>query len=143
MVGELAPAVRRAYGLPGRLTHAEVRLEGLAGALAAGRPEYVPVPRFPVAPFDVAVLVPRRTPAAAVVGVIEGALGANGQAARVFDVYEGAGIPAGQRSLAVTVDLLDREGTLAPAQAEALRRKVQQALEQAGWSVRSAGAPKG
>jgi phenylalanyl-tRNA synthetase beta chain len=142
VVGEVAPAVRRAFGLPGRLTHAEVRLESLAALLAAGRPEYVPVPRFPVAPFDVAVLVPRRTPAAAVVDVVERALGPHGRGARVFDVYEGAGVPAGQRSLALTVELLDREGTLAPAQAEQLRRTVQQALEQAGWSLRAPGAPR-
>lgn len=140
VVGEVAPAVRRAYGLPGRLVHAELALAGLVACLQAGGSEYRPVPRFPVAPFDVAVVVPRRTPAAEVLAVVEQALGDHGQGARVFDAYEGPGIPDGQRSLAIAVDLLDREGTLAPAQAEGLRKGVQAALERAGWSVRAAKA---
>ncbi len=37
-----------------------------------------------------------------------------------------------------TLELFDRETTLTSAQAEALRRKVQQALELAGWVVRAA-----
>ncbi|MFM8980243.1 MAG: phenylalanine--tRNA ligase subunit beta [Planctomycetia bacterium] len=138
VAGEVAPAVRRAYGLAGRQVHAEVLLAGLVACLEEGGREYRPVPRFPVAPFDVAVVVPRRTLAARVLEVVERALGEHGQGARVFDAYEGEGIPPGHRSLALTVDLLDREGTLAPAQAEGLRKAVLAALEQAGWSVRTA-----
>lgn len=140
VAGEVAPAVRRAYGLPGRQVHAEVLLAGLVACLEGGAPEYRPVPRFPVAPFDVAVVVPRRTLAARVLEVVQRTLGEHGQGARVFDAYEGEGIPPGHRSLAITVDLLDREGTLAPAQAEGLRKAVLGALEQAGWSVRTAKA---
>lgn len=138
-VGEVAPAVRRAYGLAGRQVHAEVALAGLVACLDArgGEHEYRPVPRFPVAPFDVAVVVPRRTLAASVLQVVEQALGEQGQGARVFDAYEGEGIPEGCRSIAITVDLLDREATLGTAEAEALRKRVLAALERAGWSVRT------
>jgi phenylalanyl-tRNA synthetase beta chain len=138
VVGEVAPATRRAYGLEGRQTHAEVVLEPLARLLLAAGSEYRPIPRFPVAPFDVAVVVPRRTPASAVRAVIEEAVAGHGQNVRVFDVYEGPAVPEGQRSLAFALELFDREATLTSAQAEALRRKVQQALELAGWAVRTA-----
>lgn len=137
MVGEVAPSVLRAYGLTGRVTHAEVSRDALLAACAHAAPEYRPVHRFPVAPFDVAVLVPRRTPAQQVVDVILSAAPGQVRDVRVFDVYEGAGVPAGQRSLALSCELLDAQGTLAPAQADALRRRVQQALESAGWSVRA------
>lgn len=137
VVGEVAPSVLRAYGLTGRVTHAEVSRDALLAACAHAAPEYRPVHRFPVAPFDVAVLVPRRTPAQQVVDVILSAAPGQVRDVRVFDVYEGAGVPAGQRSLALSCELLDAQGTLAPAQADALRRRVQQALESAGWSVRA------
>jgi len=138
VVGEVAPATGRAYGLTGRQTHAEVALEPLARLLAAAGSEYGPLPRFPVAPFDVAVVVPRRTPADAVKQVIEQAVAGHAQNVRVFDVYEGSGIPEGQRSLAFTLELFDREATLTPQRADDLRRRVQQALELAGWVVRAA-----
>ena len=138
VVGEVAPATGRAYDLAGRQTHAEVALEPLARLLAVAGSEYSSVPRFPVAPFDVAVVVPRRTPADAVKSVIEQAVAGHAQNVRVFDVYEGPGIPEGQRSLALTLELFDREATLTPQQADDLRRKVQQALELAGWTVRAA-----
>jgi phenylalanyl-tRNA synthetase beta chain len=96
------------------------------------------VHRFPVAPFDVAVVVPRRTSAARVAEAIAAAAPGQVRSVRVFDVYEGAGIPAGSRSLAFACELLDPAGTLGPAQAEALRRRIQQALEAAGWNVRAA-----
>lgn len=137
VVGEVAPSVLRAYGLAGRVTHAELSRDALLQAAAGAQPEYHPVHRFPVAPFDVAVLVPRRTPAQQVVDVVVSAAPGQVRAVRVFDVYEGAGVPPGQRSLALSCELLGAEGTLAPAQAEALRRRVQQALESAGWSVRA------
>ena len=141
VVGEVAPAVRRAYGLEGRVTHLEASLGALLEAGGQTALEYVHVHRFPVAPFDVAVVVPRRTPAARVSETIAAAAPEHVRNVRVFDVYEGAGIPAGARSLALSCDLLDPAGTLAPAQADALRRRIQQALEAAGWTVRAAAKP--
>ena len=141
VLGEVAPAVRRAFGLEGRVTHAEIAAGALLRATQSAGPEYAPVHRFPVAPFDVAVIVPRRTPAARVIDTIAAAAPGQVRGVRVFDVYEGAGIPAGQRSLALACDLLDAAGTLTPRAAEDLRRKVRAALEAAGWTVRAGPAP--
>ena len=64
VAGELAPAVVRAAGLEGRAAAAELLVAPVLTALAAGTSAYEPVLRYPVVPFDVAVVVPRRTPAA-------------------------------------------------------------------------------
>jgi phenylalanyl-tRNA synthetase beta chain len=141
VVGEVAPAIRRAFGLEGRVVHAEISAVALLDAAQAAGPEYAPVNRFPVAPFDVAVIVPRRTPAARVVDAITQAAPGHVRGVRVFDVYEGAGIPAGQRSLALACDLFDPAGTLSPRTAEDLRRKVRAALDAAGWTVRAGDVP--
>jgi phenylalanyl-tRNA synthetase beta chain len=44
--------------------------------------------------------------------------------ARVFDVYEGPGIDAGQKSVAVEVTLQPRERTLVDADIEAVSAKI-------------------
>ena len=59
---------------------------------------------------------------------------------RVFDVYEGPSIPEGHRSLAFSLEFLDPEGTLEPKQADRLRRRVVEAVEREGWTVRTADA---
>ena len=45
-------------------------------------------------------------------------------AARVFDVYAGAGVPEGCKSLAVEVSLQPRDHTLTEAEIEALSAKI-------------------
>lgn len=51
--------------------------------------------------------------------------------ARVFDVYQGAGVPEGSKSVAVEVLLQPREKTLTDAEIEALSAKVVAAAEKA------------
>jgi phenylalanyl-tRNA synthetase beta chain len=138
--GELAPSVARAFGVEGRVAVAEIDLDA---ALAGGRldSEYRLVPRFPVVPFDVAVIVPRRTAAASVAETIRGAAPAAVRDVECFDSYEGAGIPEGSRSLAFRMSLVDEQGTLSPKASEALRKKVVDALTKRGFTVRTAATP--
>jgi phenylalanyl-tRNA synthetase beta chain len=119
----------------------------LARVLAGGRSgaAYRPVPRFPVVPFDVAVVVPRRVPAAEVARVLRESAPDAVRDVDLFDVYEprtgeGAGIPAGSKSLAFTLVFVDETATISPKAAEVLRARVLQALGARGWTVRTADA---
>jgi phenylalanyl-tRNA synthetase beta chain len=137
LVGEVVPRTARAFGLSGRVAVAEVNLDRLlAGGLAD--PAYRPVPRFPAAPFDVAVIVPRKVASAAVADVLRAAGGKAVRDVALFDVFEGPGIPSGHRSLAFTVTFGDDEGTLAPKSIEKLQARALEALRKAGWTVRAA-----
>jgi phenylalanyl-tRNA synthetase beta chain len=137
VVGEVLPAAARAFGLSGRVALAEVNLDRL---LASGLsdPPYRPVPRFPSVPFDVSVIVPRRTAAAAVAEVLRGCAGKAVRDVALFDVFEGPGIPEGHRSLAFTVTFGDDDATLAPKAIERLEARALDALRRAGWTVRTA-----
>ena len=58
--------------------------------------------------------------------------------ARVFDVYEGPGLPEGHRSVAVEVVVQPREKTLTDAEIEALSGRIVAAAEKAcGARLRS------
>jgi phenylalanyl-tRNA synthetase beta chain len=57
-------------------------------------------------------------------------------AARVFDVYQGPGVPEGSRSLAVEVLVQPRDKTLTEAEIEALSARVVAAAEKLGARLR-------
>lgn len=140
LVGEVLPKVAAAFGLAGRAAVAEIHLGRVLAADRTGR-VYRGVPRFPWSPFDVAVIVPRKTPAAQVAKVLAGVAPGTVRSVTLFDVYEGAGIPDGHRSLAFTVTFGDDEGTLKPAALDKLQGRAIEALRRAGFTVRTADAP--
>jgi phenylalanyl-tRNA synthetase beta chain len=55
---------------------------------------------------------------------------------RVFDVYRGAGVPEGMKSVALEVVIQPREVTLTEAEIEALSAKVVAAGAKAGGTLR-------
>ncbi len=137
IAGEVLPSVRRAYGLSGRVAVAELDTATLQAHATTTGVRYEPVLRYPVVPFDVAVVVPRRTPAGDVHEVIHDAVPESIRDLHVFDVYEGDGIPEGHRSLAFRCELFDRSATLTPAAADDLRASIIARLKSAGWAVRA------
>ena len=73
---------------------------------------------------DLAFVVERKIRAA---DIVKAALGAERgliAGAQVFDVYEGAGVPPGHKSVAIAVTLQPRERTLTDAEIEAAMGKI-------------------
>lgn len=138
VVGEVAPGVLRAFEIQGRAVTAEANLDALLEAGTADRSDYTPLQRYPVVPFDVSVIVPRRTPAQQVRSAMQQAASPHVREVEVFDVYEGDGIPGGQRSLALRCELFDEARTLSSEAADTLREKILAALTARGWVVRKA-----
>ena len=56
---------------------------------------------------------------------------------RVFDVYRGAGVPEGMKSVALEVVIQPREATLTEAEIEALSATVVAAAAKSGATLRS------
>lgn len=56
---------------------------------------------------------------------------------RVFDVYRGQGVPEGQKSVAIEVEIQPRAATLTEAEIEALMAKIKAAAAKAGATLRS------
>jgi phenylalanyl-tRNA synthetase beta chain len=83
---------------------------------------------------DFAFAVDRAKPAGDLVRAALGADKALITEARVFDVYEGAGVPEGSKSVAIEVLVQPRDKTLADAEIEALSAKVVAAVEKATGS---------
>ena len=80
---------------------------------------------------DFAFLVDQATPAGEVVRPILAADRALIADARVFDVYQGKGVPEGQKSVAVEITIQPTEKTLTDAEIEALSGRIVAAAEKA------------
>ena len=114
--GELHPRVCAALELPARTVAAEVDLDRLVAA-GGGLVAAPPVSPFPAAAVDVAVVVDEAVPAAAVrEALADGAAAAGAEVAleslRLFDVYRGAPLAAGEKSLAYALRLRATDRTL-------------------------------
>ncbi|MGE5589425.1 MAG: phenylalanine--tRNA ligase subunit beta [Bacillota bacterium] len=137
LIGESHPRVQAAYDLPNRVVLAELDWEALVDLADTGR-HYRPLGRYPAVVRDVALILPTTVPAAQVLSVIERSGGDLLQDVRLFDVYEGASIGAGRRSLAYSLTYRAEDRTLTEAEVEEAHNRVRQSLaDQLGAELRS------
>ncbi|RIV28656.1 phenylalanine--tRNA ligase subunit beta [Alicyclobacillaceae bacterium I2511] len=110
--GEVHPETCKGLGLDGGL-YAEFRLDVVMETLAEGW-RVGPLPRYPAMLRDLAVVVERSVPAAAMVQMAFSATVDVGilSACQVFDEYSGRGIPERYKSLAFALTFRHSERTL-------------------------------
>src|SRR5262249_40348382 len=137
--GELHPEIVAAADLKGPVAAFEVFLE--APPLPKARPSKARPPlklsAFQPVERDFAFIVDWEVEAEKVVRAARNADKALITAARVFDVYAGKGVPAGKKSLAITVTLQPMERTLTDAEIEAVSNKiVAQVVKATGATLR-------
>jgi phenylalanyl-tRNA synthetase beta chain len=128
--GQLHPKVAEKYGLAGRtVLVAEFDLDALQAATPI-RFSYAPVPRFPAALRDIALVVDEAIPAERIVGEIRTAGGDLLSGVRLFDLYRGNQIPAGTKSLAYALSYQAGDRTLADKEIDKAHKKIEDRLKQ-------------
>ena len=124
--GALHPGVLKAMDVEGPVYGFEIWLEALPEPKRKAiktRPDLTLSPFMPLT-RDFAFVVEARTAAGDLVRAVQSADKALITGARVFDVYAGAGVPEGFKSLAVEVTIQPREATLTDAEIEALSARI-------------------
>ena len=119
--GELAPKVCSALDLPARACAAELEVDVLVEAAAAGKVQAVKLSTLPLANTDVALVVDEAVPAAEVEAALRTGAGPLLEELTLFDVYRGEQIADGAKSLAYRLTFRPFEKTLKTAQVSALR----------------------
>jgi len=135
-LGEVHPEVAERYELSHRAYMAEIDFGTLARAanLVAA---WEPVATVPAVVRDLAVVVDETVPAALIERVIEAASGDLVEDVRLFDVYSGAPVPEGKRSMAYSVTYRS-DHTLTDEEVSSAHDSIRQALkEQLGAELRS------
>jgi phenylalanyl-tRNA synthetase beta chain len=128
VLGQLRPDVAAAYGLDDVEVYAAT-LSGHFVETALRTTAFEDLGQYPPAVQDLAVVVARDVPAAAVVEQARRAGGKLVRSVRVFDVYEGDQVPADKRSLALRVVMRSPDRTLNDKDIAGVRAKILRALE--------------
>jgi phenylalanyl-tRNA synthetase beta chain len=129
-VGEIDPDVLAAHGVAERVGWLEVDLDVVTALPRTGRP-YRLVSVYPSSDIDLAFEVPDDVPATAVEATLREATGDRLATLRLFDVYRGAGIAPGRRSLAYRLRLEASDHTLTDDEVADIRRQGIAAVEAA------------
>lgn len=132
--GELHPSVTERLGLPSRTAALELNLDTIPHAVDKPAPS---VSSFPPVHLDVALTVADSTRAADVAGALAAGGGELLESVRLFDVYTGSQLAAGQRSLAFALTVRATDRTLTAAEATVVRdAAVASAAARCGATVR-------
>ncbi len=127
--GEMHPKVAEAFDLAGKaVLAAELDLAVMLAAVPE-RFHSVPVPAFPPALRDVAVVVDEDVPAEKVLAEIRAAGGELLTGAQLFDLYKGESIPAGKKSLAYALTYQAFDRTLTDKDVEQAHKKIENRLK--------------
>lgn len=135
-LGEIHPDVQENFDISQPVYYFEINFEKLV-ALSSDKRTITPPSRFPDICRDIALLVADETPAAAILATVRNLKISEIESAVVFDLYKGASIPSGQKSLAVRIRYRSHERTLTDEQVSGFhQRVVNSLLKELGATIR-------
>jgi len=129
-MGEIHPDVASAYDIDKRIYLAELNVHEIASAGNDVR-KYTALPRFPAAERDLALIVGETVSAAALQDCIEQNAGEFFESAALFDVYSGAPIEQGKKSMAFSIVFRAPDRTLLDEEANDARDRIVAAAHEA------------
>jgi len=135
--GMLHPSVLKAFDLDGAVAAVELYLDAIPPKRATGfaRPAYTP-PALQAVRRDFAFLVPAALATDTLVRAVKGADKVAIVSARVFDVFTGAGVEDGHKSVAVEIVLQPTAKSFTDEEIKAIADKVVAAAAKQGASLR-------
>ena len=134
-IGELHPLVCRQWDIEAGVAF-EVGLAALVGAASSGAEDFEDATTFPAVRQDLAVVVPDEIPAARVREAVLAGGGELLRSAEVFDLYAGAQLGEGRKSLALRLEFRADDRTLTDEEVAALREPIAARLDTIGGSIR-------
>jgi phenylalanyl-tRNA synthetase beta chain len=136
--GMLHPATLKAFDLDGPVAAVELFLDQVPqkkGNVGFARGAFTP-PALQAVTRDFAFLVATDTQAGELLRVVRSADKTHITDARIFDLFEGQGVPEGQKSLAIEVTLQPQEKSFKDADLKAISDKVVAAAAKLGAELR-------
>jgi phenylalanyl-tRNA synthetase beta chain len=129
-IGELHPLVARLWDLDHGAALFEIDLDRALGH-ADAVPRYIDLTSFPALRIDLAFTVPDDVPAATMLATVREAGGTLLADVRVFDLYHGAQVGEGRKSLALALSFRASDRTLTDEDVAPLRDRIVAAVRDA------------
>ena len=126
-IGQLHPLVAENYDMDAPVYCAEINMELLMGQQLP-EPTYKPLPKYPTVTRDLAIVCNEETTVAEADAVIRKAAGKLLRDVALFDIYRGANIGEGKKSLAFSLSLRADDRTLTDADSEQVVGNILAAL---------------
>lgn len=136
IIGEVHPSVLENYEIGTRAYLACLDVEQLFQHVAPEK-GYRPLPKFPASTRDLALICDEELPVAQLQKTISAAAGAVLEEISLFDVYRGAQVEAGKKSVAYNLVLRAPDRTLTDEEADAAVKRALKALKAIGVEIRS------
>ena len=134
VLGQIHPRIAKNYGIDADVYCAELKFDALY-ALRGGTPVYAPLPRFPAATRDLSLVCPEDV----TVGALQSAIREHGgdclEAVRFVEVYRGAPILPGRKSVTFSLSLRAPDRTLTVEEADAAVAAILDGLKDALGAV--------
>ena len=121
-IGEIHPLCMKKYDL-GRDVMGEINLSALFAEKPA-RIKFTPIAKYPSVSYDLAMVVNEEVTAEQITSTIKKAAGKLLKEVNIFDVYRGANIPSGQKSVAVEVVYQSADKTLSEEDIKPLQQEI-------------------
>ena len=126
--GQIHPLVAKNYGVSDELYAAEIDFAAMFESRTT-EIYYAPLPRFPAVMRDISVVCDDAVTAGELSKCIKRAGGEYLESVEVFDVYKGANIPEGKKSVSFSLAIRSDEQTLTDSHAEEAVAAILSALE--------------
>ncbi|WP_458862104.1 phenylalanine--tRNA ligase subunit beta [Acidaminobacterium chupaoyuni] len=137
VAGQIHPLVLRNYGIGAEVYACEIDLNALYAQMDHNK-VYKALPKFPAVTRDVALLCEEALPVLKLEQSIRAATGKSLENLTLFDVYKGAQVGEGKKSVAYSLALRSYDHTLTDEEADAVMKKVLARLEtECGAVIRS------
>ncbi len=133
--GEVHPTVAASYGIEEKVYVAEIKLDVLL-QIEKRKTVYKALPKFPAVERDYAMLVDADIPVGNLEKAISSGAGRLLEKIELFDVYQGAQIPDGKKSVAYSVWLRSADSTLSDKEIDDVNAKIIKKLEAIGAELR-------
>ena len=127
-LGEIHPEVADNYGIGDRAYVAVIDMPEIM--------EYTGIAKYPAVTRDISMVVPKNVLVGEIENVIEKKGGSYLESYALFDLYEGAQIKEGFKSVAYSIVFRAKDKTLEEADVSAAMKKILKALEDMGIELR-------
>jgi len=137
VLGQLAPAIAEAHGLPlnDEVYVAEIDLDAAERAAPSEEARIEPLPRHPSVTRDISILLAETLAAATVRATVREAAPETLVRVREFDRYQGKGVPEGQVSLSLRLTFRSSDRTLTDSEVQRAMDVVLAALKKRHGAV--------
>ena len=128
ILGQIHPLVAANYSVDAELYYAQMQFDALFASRGTD-PEYIPLPKFPAVTRDIAVLVDKTDTVGALEACIRTAAKGLLKDVALFDIYEGANLPEGKKSVAFNLILRAEDRSLTAQEADEEIKHILDCLE--------------